>query len=378
MVCDLFVCGVLYSLFLCVMCCFQVSYINFDMFYLLDAKSEYGVLKELKDKWRIKAKAYKAEGEAAKQKKIKWKNRYNSSFKETNGFDFFDVESDYAQPEELRMDNWKSYVFNMCVKLPILYTVLKLFIPPAHEKNTKSTKKHPKWKMWSDLYKSWIIDMFLRARAPKSVQRTVLLISAYLLLGNISETCWRFLQRFRIVATRETVERWIGMHKKVLKSTSSVLFYVFDNCNFHLHVTRVRSTHRSSFLNLITRFIVEIPQVIDVAASEVWKNMFSREDFGNWLQSNSDESIDWANRNWRIFVARPADLPLKFLYTGTESKVDKCDFTILEPLFNLETLKYEHIDVVLDGFCEEHIQSTDRTFAFVCGDQQVQFYSEVK
>ena len=175
---------------------------------------------------------------------------------------------------------------------------------PTHERNEKAAKKHIKWKLWSSLYKSFIIDMFLRAQAPKTIRRSNLLISAYLLLGNINKSCWKLLQRLRIVVSKDTVKKWIAMHTKELKSPASILFYVFDNCNFHLHVTRVYTTHGSSFLNLITHFIVEIPHFMDVAASEVWKAAAGDDkvDFGNWLQSNSDNSNAWSTYSWETFI----------------------------------------------------------------------------
>lgn len=114
----------------------------------------------------------------------------------------------------------------MCDKFPILLMILNLFVSPTHQRKAKSKHKHWKWKAWSDLYQSWIIDVFLRGRAPKMVLKTTLLFSAYLLLGNINDTCWKFLQRFRLVCTKETVESWIGQFSKQLKSDNSVLFYV--------------------------------------------------------------------------------------------------------------------------------------------------------
>ena len=94
------------------------------------------------------------------------------------------------------------------------------------------------------------------------------------------------------------------MYTKELTSSASILFYVFDNCNFHLHVTRVRTTHGSSFLNLITHFIVEILHFMDVAASEVWKATIGDDkvDFGIWLQSNSDDSNAWSTYSWETFI----------------------------------------------------------------------------
>jgi len=59
------------------------------------------------------------------------------------------------------------------------------------------------------------------------------------------------------------------------------------------------------------------------------------------------------------------------LFTGTESKVNKCDFTIFKPIFDTETLKYDDVRRILEEFNLKYISDTERTFVFVGGDQQV-------
>ncbi len=117
-----------------------------------------------------------------------------------------------------------------------------------------------------------------------------------MVMCNISEPCWRLLQRLKIVVSKESVEKWMKMYKKQVENEDSVLFYVFDNCNFHLHVSKVRSDHRSSYLNIINHFIVELPIQLEVSAILLWQNV-DRKKFGEWLASTNDESNTWADSN---------------------------------------------------------------------------------
>jgi hypothetical protein len=135
------------------------------------------------------------------------------------------------------------------------------------------------------------------------------------------------------------------------------------------HVTHVRSDHRSNMLHFVNRFVVEVPQDIPVFACDLWKNV-NRVDFGNWLQSNDDEIMNFANNNWISFLNRADSMPLKSLYHGTPSSVKKSDITILAPLFNLGTQSYEDIKVAIDDFFMKYMNNTDRLFAIVSGDQQ--------
>ena len=73
------------------------------------------------------------------------------------------MNSDYINPDELHMDKWKKYWQSMIEAIPLLGIILGLFITPTHARNEKAAKKHIKWKLWSSLYKSFIIDMFLHA-----------------------------------------------------------------------------------------------------------------------------------------------------------------------------------------------------------------------
>ena len=182
------------------------------------------------------------------------------------GFEHDTVPSQYPLPEELRHSSFKPYLENLKKLIPIIATILLIFTSKTYDIKLHAKATNPKWILWSYFYRSWIIDTFLRARAPKSIRRTTMLVSTYMLLGNIFEPCWRLLQRLKIVVAKDTVEKWVKQHTKELKSTETVLWFVFDNCNFHLNATNRTHNHKSSYLNIITQFIVEIPLIPKVLA----------------------------------------------------------------------------------------------------------------
>ena len=164
------------------------------------------------------------------------------------------IDSEYVQPSSLRLSTFASYLAGVVTNFPIIGLILNLFISDSHIRKSKAAKTNKKWLMWSYFYQSWLADIFLRSRAPKSIRRTTLLVSAYLLLGNVSHSCWRLLQHLKVVASKEVVEKWIKSFKKNLHSNNSFLFHVVDNCDIKLHVTKVRTTHRTQMMHLVSRY----------------------------------------------------------------------------------------------------------------------------
>ena len=154
-----------------------------------------------------------------------------------------------------------------------------MFLSAKHKRKLKSKSTHPKWINWSYFYQAWILDTFMRSRSPKTVKKTTLLVSSYMILCNVSEPCWRLLQRLKIVVSKQTVEGWISKHNKQLEYDDSLLFMVFDNCNFRLNVTKRRSDHKSEYLNIINQFIVEVSSVKGLRVNQLWHNV-NRKEFG--------------------------------------------------------------------------------------------------
>ena len=115
--------------------------------------------------------------------------------------------------------------------------------------------------------------MFLRARSSKSIQRSNLMISVYFLLTNMPEPIWRVLERLRIVVLKQVVESWVKSHVKEIKSDESFLIVSFDNCSWNLHVTHTRTDNRSTFMYIITWFVVEIKEVLLIPAEKLWINV---------------------------------------------------------------------------------------------------------
>lgn len=233
-----------------------------------------------------------------------------------SGFKFQSEKSDYCHPKNLKMDNFKDYVLGLLAVVPILSTILSFFMSKSHKVKLNATNTNPKWKKWSYFYQAWLLDNFLRSRAPKQVRRTTLLLSAYMLLCNLSEPCWRLLQRLKVLASKDTVEKWIKSYKKQVTSKSSSLFYVFDNCNFRLNVATVRSNYRSSFLNIINQFLVEIPEELEIPAASLWQTV-DRGTFGAWLSPSFHDTLIWENHVWHKFINRPMDKQLKYLTLAT-------------------------------------------------------------
>lgn len=151
----------------------------------------------------------------------------------TLSVDYNEIQSNYVEGSKLRLQEFQTYLIEVKQQFPIIGYVCDLFLSQSHKDKLQNSSTNPKWKLWSALYQSWIADTFLRARSPKTVHRTTLFVSSFLLLGNISEPCWRLLQRLRIVVSKETTERWIREESaKPLLSNSSTLIHVFDNCDF--------------------------------------------------------------------------------------------------------------------------------------------------
>lgn len=284
--------------------------------------------------------------------------------------DLGDSGSDYCHPSELRLNFFQFYLDKLKKIVSFLTILINLFMSNTHKRKSKARDTHSKWKIWSYFFQSWLLDMFCRSRMPKQVRRTTLLVSAYLLLCNISEPAWRFLQRLKIVISKDRVERWIKKYKKEVQSKTSVLFYVFDNCNFWLNVTKVRSDHRSTFLNIINHFIVELPIEFSIKTKKIWVDV-DRKVFGEWLSSSNDESLSWTKYIWNKFASRPGDRPLKHVYTKTKNRLYKSDYTILPPVVDRETLSYVDVKAVIKNFATQYIIPGLRNFAFVVEDQQV-------
>jgi len=211
------------------------------------------------------------------------------------------VNSEWCSPDELCLPNFKAYLHTVFLEIPFLQTLLQRILSASHIRKYKAAATTENWRLWSDFYRSWLVDTFMRARAPKAIRRTTLLLSAYFLLTNLSEPCWRLLMRLKIVVSKEVVENWVKSFKKTVDSADNMLVLVFDNCDFHLHVTHTRSDHRSSYIHIINRFVVEIPHVSHVLAKDLW-NEISNKAFGKWMRATPDESELFSEKCWKLFA----------------------------------------------------------------------------
>jgi hypothetical protein len=173
-----------------------------------------------------------------------WKNKCGELEKkvgemENPEFDFTTVHSDYCEAEELEIGAFPSYFNKLMETFPILSLIMHLATSLTHTRKLKASSTSFQWISWSFLYRSFLADMFIRARAPKTIRRTTLLLSIYFLLTNLSESSWRLLQRLRIVVSKAAVEKWVEMHSKFDISEELMLILSFDNCDFFKHVAHV-------------------------------------------------------------------------------------------------------------------------------------------
>ena len=281
-----------------------------------------------------------------------------------------DITQHSIDPADLKITTFKDYVLDLLSDIPFLGWILDRFLSGKHKTKLKAKKTHTKWKNWSYFYQAWILDTFLRSRSPKIVRKTTLLLSSYMVLCNISEPCWRLLQRLKIVVSKDTVERWITKYNKELEHNDSLLFMVFDNCNFSLNVTKRRSDHKSEFLNIINQFIVEVTSVRGMRVDKLWHNV-NRVEFGEWLVPSNEESLDFAKQVWRDFSNRIGDEPLKNMYTGSDNNLTKNNILILPPVVDRETLSYVDVRAVVDDLARLYVIPFLRQFVFMIGDQQV-------
>ncbi len=160
----------------------------------------------------------------------------------------------YPKPGEMRLNALGEYVQETKRTYPVLAVVLALFLSDSHQRKVKAHNTQSGWHLWSNLYQSFIIDVFMRSRQSKAVRPTTMLLSTYMLLGNIPDSCWRLLQRLKLVASKNVVEEYIKSNKKIVQSQDNLLMYVFDNCDWNKHVTNVRSEHRSKMMHIVSRY----------------------------------------------------------------------------------------------------------------------------
>lgn len=156
-------------------------------------------------------------------------------------------------PDDLRMSNFEDYLGEMEDEHPQLKQALSAWMSQTHKSKHNNANTGTKWVFWSNFYRSWIADVLCRARASKVVRRTNLFLSAYLLVTRVPTPAWRFLQRLRLVVSKEVIEKWIRSHSRKEISKDTFLIHIIDNLDIRQHVTRVRTGHRSEMMHLLSR-----------------------------------------------------------------------------------------------------------------------------
>jgi hypothetical protein len=248
-----------------------------------------------------------------------WETEFKNRVESTE-FDWSNVESEYCAPEELEIPAFKKYLNILLHNFPILNIILFYFTSSSHKRKYNASNTALQWIQWSDWYRSFICDMFLRSRSPKSVRKSNLMLSIYFLLTNLSEPSWRLLERLRIIVAKKTVENWVRRQQKKIESDSSFLIFSFDNCDFKNHVTHTQSGHRSSMIHIISQYVLEIPTYLDIPAAAVWRDV-NRVNFGVWLQSSDFAVRKFSNQCFNLFNNHNLLRPLRFMHSQVDSNV---------------------------------------------------------
>jgi hypothetical protein len=115
--------------------------------------------------------------------------------------------------------------------------------------------------------------MFLSARAPKSIRKSNLTLSAFFLVMNLPDPAWKLLQRLKIIVSKETIKQWVLLCRKKIEFDDFVLFYSLDNCDIHKHITHTCSGNKLTYIHLISHYVIKIAGHIDVMAADIWQGV---------------------------------------------------------------------------------------------------------
>ena len=149
----------------------------------------------------------------AEKSSLHWYNKWfevsqelHTIKKEITPLDWLRLLSDKPSTKELTLSELSSYKDHMLFTFSFLTILLNMFITLSHTRIEKSPNTSNNWKLWSNLYKSFIIDTYIRSRAPKSVRRTNFLLSTFCLLAGVNTSVWNLLQKLRILCAQSTVK----------------------------------------------------------------------------------------------------------------------------------------------------------------------------
>ena len=174
------------------------------------------------------------------------------------------------------------YLVSICKKWGFLRFILNFFLSVSLKHKTNAYETSSDWNLWSFFYCSFICDMFLKSKSPKSVRYTSLLLRIYFLLLNVSEMVWLVLQHLRIVCSKNYVHKWIQSRPSHDFGDQSVLLFSFNNCNFFSHVTHVQTDKKLELIDVVTKFIVELAVSCPVLTCDIWHPV-NRSTFSTWL-----------------------------------------------------------------------------------------------
>jgi hypothetical protein len=194
-----------------------------------------------------------------------WKERY-FELVNNGSFNYYQVFSNSSDPELLEIPAYSTYFTLLLQKFPILQIILQFFTSKSHIRKLNASATHFSWIHWSNFYRSFIADTFLRAKAPKTIQKSNWTLSAYFLLANMSGPCWKVLQRLKIVVSKEKFKQWVLQHEKKIEFENSVLIYIAVSTNM---------SHTPSLLTIQTSCTsLHIIQLKSLPVWTLWQQIF--------------------------------------------------------------------------------------------------------
>lgn len=282
----------------------------------------------------------------------------------------FDACNYQPHPSHFNLDYFKVYFASMFTTFPFISFLMDLFLPISYLRKIRARATTAKWLKKAALIRTFIVDIYWKTRNPKFIPLTQLYLSIILISSGISNTGWRILQCLRIIVDKKTLKSYLLSYSFNLKSKASLIFYSLDNCDFYNHVTHVRGDNRSQIYHIVNHIIYECPENAILDTCFLYESP-NRNDFGAWIQSSGHDVIQFTNQNYLHFTLGNTNAPLKYILSYTNiSNIRKSQYIILTPELNISTAKTDDIIYLLDDFYAKYIQTAQRKFCFISGDQQ--------
>ena len=119
------------------------------------------------------------------------------------------VKSVEISKEDLTIGKFQKYYEDMLITYPAAQIIPENFLSETHKKKKKASSTNPKWKEVSVLYKSFLVDVFLKFKNKMAVLRTHYYLGLFCWHAGMPEPIWKLFQRLRILPSKEVIEKWL-------------------------------------------------------------------------------------------------------------------------------------------------------------------------